>query len=138
MDEIDAALDFKNVSIVGNYIKDRTQNAQFIIISLRPNMFELCDNLVGIYKIFNCTQTLTIDPRAFDKPVVEPVSNNTQNMEKRKQENRTSSPKNDSQGTLITISSETISNSETENDAGNQVTVFSNNAELSDVPMEIG
>jgi Fe-S cluster assembly ATPase SufC len=35
MDEIDAALDFKNVSIVANYIKERTKNAQFIIISLR-------------------------------------------------------------------------------------------------------
>jgi structural maintenance of chromosome 4 len=32
MDEIDAALDFKNVSIVANYIKERTRNAQFIII----------------------------------------------------------------------------------------------------------
>ena len=29
MDEIDAALDFRNVSIVANYIKDRTKNAQF-------------------------------------------------------------------------------------------------------------
>ena len=35
MDEIDAALDFKNVSIVANYIRERTKNAQFIIISLR-------------------------------------------------------------------------------------------------------
>ena len=35
MDEIDAALDFRNVSIVANYIKDRTKNAQFIIITLR-------------------------------------------------------------------------------------------------------
>lgn len=42
--------DFKNVSIVGNYIKDRTKNAQFVIISLRNNMFELADRLVGIYK----------------------------------------------------------------------------------------
>ena len=27
MDEIDAALDYKNVSIVANYIKERTKNA---------------------------------------------------------------------------------------------------------------
>ena len=39
MDEIDAALDFRNVSIVANYIKDRTKNAQFIIISLRYGPF---------------------------------------------------------------------------------------------------
>ncbi|XP_026667538.1 structural maintenance of chromosomes protein 4 isoform X2 [Ceratina calcarata] len=61
MDEIDAALDFKNVSIVGNYIKERTKNAQFIIISLRSNMFELADYLVGIYKTYNCTKCVTID-----------------------------------------------------------------------------
>ncbi|CAG8620098.1 5328_t:CDS:10, partial [Cetraspora pellucida] len=53
MDEIDAALDFRNVSIVANYIKERTKNAQFIIISLRNNMFELADRLVGIYKTNN-------------------------------------------------------------------------------------
>ena len=32
MDEIDAALDFRNVSIVAHYIKERTKNAQFIVI----------------------------------------------------------------------------------------------------------
>lgn len=65
MDEIDAALDFKNVSIVANYIKERTRNAQFIIISLRNNMFELADRLVGIYKTDNVTKSVTINPRAF-------------------------------------------------------------------------
>eukprot|EP00127_Corallochytrium_limacisporum_P005493 Clim_evm10s207 gene=Clim_evmTU10s207 len=62
MDEIDAALDFKNVSIVANYIKERTKNAQFIIISLRNNMFELADRLVGIYKTEDCTKTVTVEP----------------------------------------------------------------------------
>jgi len=65
MDEIDAALDFKNVSIVAHYIKERTRNAQFIIISLRNNMFELADRLVGIYKTHNATKSVTIDPGAF-------------------------------------------------------------------------
>lgn len=89
MDEIDAALDFKNVSIVAHYIKvngemggapagegesmgriiylffssslqERTKNAQFIIISLRSNMFELSDYLVGIYKVKDCTDSVTI------------------------------------------------------------------------------
>lgn len=63
MDEIDAALDFKNVSIVGNYIKDRTKNAQFIIISLRSNMFELADRLVGIYKTENRTKCVPCNPK---------------------------------------------------------------------------
>src|ERR1700676_1680877 len=76
MDEIDAALDFRNVSIVANYIKDRTKNAQFIIISLRSvpapvllslvvtcipaprnDMFELSHRLIGIYKTSNATRS---------------------------------------------------------------------------------
>ncbi|KAK6928195.1 RecF/RecN/SMC, N-terminal [Dillenia turbinata] len=65
MDEIDAALDFKNVSIVGHYVKDRTKDAQFIIISLRNNMFELADRLVGIYKTDNCTKSISINPGSF-------------------------------------------------------------------------
>ena len=65
MDEIDAALDFKNVSIVGNYIQERTRDAQFIIISLRNNMFELADRLVGIYKTSNATKSVTINPKAY-------------------------------------------------------------------------
>ena len=67
MDEIDAALDFKNVSIVAHYIKERTKNAQFIIISLRNNMFELADRLVGIYKTNNCTKSVTINPKLYSK-----------------------------------------------------------------------
>ena len=65
MDEIDAALDFKNVSIVANYIKERTKNAQFIIISLRNNMFELADRLVGIYKTQNASKSIAINPKSF-------------------------------------------------------------------------
>ena len=61
MDEIDAALDFRNVSIVAHYIKDRTKNAQFIVISLRNNMFELSARLVGIYKTNNMTKSIAIE-----------------------------------------------------------------------------
>jgi len=43
--------DFKNVSI-----------AQFVIISLRNNMFELADRLVGIYKTNNATKSVAINP----------------------------------------------------------------------------
>lgn len=88
MDEIDAALDYKNVAIVGKYIKEGVCNkarsnsnsninsstgedaiessvargSQFVIISLRNNMFELADKLVGIYKTFDVTKTITINP----------------------------------------------------------------------------
>lgn len=62
MDEIDAALDFRNVSIIAKYIKRRTKNAQFIVISLRNNTFELADRLIGIYKQNNCSQCIICDP----------------------------------------------------------------------------
>ncbi|RDA93728.1 hypothetical protein CP533_0243 [Ophiocordyceps camponoti-saundersi (nom. inval.)] len=65
MDEIDAALDFRNVSIVANYIKERTKNAQFIVISLRNNMFELAARLVGVYKVNHMTKNVTIDNRDY-------------------------------------------------------------------------
>merc|ERR1719291_183910 len=78
MDEIDAALDFKNVSLVGIYIKERTRNAQFIIISLRSNMFELADRLVGIYKTYNCTKSVTINPHLIELAPPHPQPNLTQ------------------------------------------------------------
>uniref|UniRef100_A0A452ZFI6 Uncharacterized protein n=5 Tax=Aegilops tauschii TaxID=37682 RepID=A0A452ZFI6_AEGTS len=33
--------------------------------SLRNNMFELADRLVGIYKTDNCTKSITINPGSF-------------------------------------------------------------------------
>jgi structural maintenance of chromosome 4 len=65
MDEIDAALDFRNVSIVANYIKERTKNAQFVVISLRNNMFELAQQLVGIYKVNNMTRSISLQNKDF-------------------------------------------------------------------------
>jgi structural maintenance of chromosome 4 len=79
MDEIDAALDFKNVSIVANYIKERTKNAQFIIISLRNNMFELADRLVGIYKTNDASKSIAINPKSFKKRTPLPLQNSTNN-----------------------------------------------------------
>lgn len=60
MDELDAALDFRNVSIVANLIKERTKGAQFIVISLRNQMFELASRLVGIYKTKGQTKSLAV------------------------------------------------------------------------------
>jgi len=42
--------------------QERTANAQFIIISLRHNMFELSDRLIGIYKTYDSTKSTTINP----------------------------------------------------------------------------
>uniref|UniRef100_S4NZN3 Structural maintenance of chromosomes protein 4 n=5 Tax=Pararge aegeria TaxID=116150 RepID=S4NZN3_9NEOP len=74
MDEIDAALDFKNVSIVANYIKERTKNAQFIIISLRYNMFEVSNRLVGIYKTEDCTKSVTVENKLPEQMASDVVS----------------------------------------------------------------
>ncbi|ETO07556.1 hypothetical protein RFI_29836 [Reticulomyxa filosa] len=68
MDEIDTALEFKNVSIVANYVKSRTKDAQFVVISLRNNMFELANQLVDIYKTHDCSKSITIDPKKFHLP----------------------------------------------------------------------
>jgi structural maintenance of chromosome 4 len=77
MDELDAALDFRNVSIVANLIKERTKGAQFIVISLRNNMFELASRLVGIYKTNGQTKSLAVhnsDLHALPPPTIPPPS----------------------------------------------------------------
>ena len=71
MDEIDAALDYKNVGIVGDYIKKRARNSQFLIISLRNNMFELAERLVGIYKTFDITKTVIINPSTLNNSIMD-------------------------------------------------------------------
>ena len=53
------------VSIVASYIKERTKNAQFIVISLRNNMFELAARLVGVYKVNHMTKSVTIENRDY-------------------------------------------------------------------------
>ena len=74
MDEIDAALDFRNVSVIADYIKDRTKDSQFIIISLRNQMFENANELIGIYKTFDITKVVIFNPNSYDvrgNPIVE-------------------------------------------------------------------
>ena len=56
--------------------QERTRNAQFIIISLRSNMFELADRLVGIYKAHNCTKSVAINLNAIEKRVNEAENQN--------------------------------------------------------------
>lgn len=59
MDEIDAALDFKNVSVISQYLKHI--NSQFIVISLRNDMFEMAKTLVGVYKINDVSKAVTVN-----------------------------------------------------------------------------
>lgn len=57
MDEIDAALDYKNVLLISNYIKQ--VNSQFIVISFKNDMFEMAKLLIGVYKTENHSNTIT-------------------------------------------------------------------------------
>lgn len=50
---------------MAGYIKERTKNAQFIVISLRNNMFELAERLVGIYKVNHMTKSVTVENRDY-------------------------------------------------------------------------
>uniref|UniRef100_A0A0K0F0F1 Structural maintenance of chromosomes protein n=1 Tax=Strongyloides venezuelensis TaxID=75913 RepID=A0A0K0F0F1_STRVS len=65
LDEIDAALDNSNIAKVVNYISERSKkDFQVIVISLKEEMFQHADALVGIYsKPEKCTTSgvLTID-----------------------------------------------------------------------------
>lgn len=45
---------------MSDYIKKRTKDAQFIIISLRNNMFDLADKLIGVYKTFDKTKVINL------------------------------------------------------------------------------
>ena len=53
------------VSIIAGYIKERTKHAQFIVISLRNNMFELAERLIGIYKVNHMTKSVTVENRDY-------------------------------------------------------------------------
>ena len=47
-DEIDMFLDGVNVSRVAKLIKNRCEDAQFIVVSLRKPMLEMADSIVGV------------------------------------------------------------------------------------------
>ena len=55
-------------------MQERTKNAQFIVISLRNNMFELAARLVGIYKTSNMVSELKVMPDAQTKSIT--IDNN--------------------------------------------------------------
>ncbi|WUR03084.1 structural maintenance of chromosomes protein 4 (SMC4) [Vairimorpha necatrix] len=61
MDEIDAALDFRNVSIISQYIKEMSKSSQFVVISLRNDMFEISKTVLGVYKVNNVSKFLMIN-----------------------------------------------------------------------------
>ncbi|VEU22220.1 DEKNAAC103259 [Brettanomyces naardenensis] len=68
LDEVDSALDNANVRRVANYINEHASpDFQFIVISLKNQLFEKSDALVGIYRelSINSSKTLTLDLRKY-------------------------------------------------------------------------
>lgn len=64
LDEIDAALDIVNVERIATYIRRHgNPDLQFIVISLKNNMFEKSDALVGVYRQQeeNASRIVTLD-----------------------------------------------------------------------------
>ncbi|PRP86269.1 structural maintenance of chromosomes 1A [Planoprotostelium fungivorum] len=63
LDEVDAALDAGNVANVANYIQERSEDLQCIVISLKDTFYSKARALVGIYKDQKTasSSTLTLD-----------------------------------------------------------------------------
>ena len=69
MDEVDAALDNINVLKVCNYIRQRSDDFQCIVISLKDMFYERSQSLVGVCRdvTTSSSRTLTLDLTKFDR-----------------------------------------------------------------------
>lgn len=67
LDEIDAALDNANVGRLAKFLKKRSEECQFIVISLKPNLYENAQGLVGIWRDQSVTgsRVLTLEVLLF-------------------------------------------------------------------------
>ncbi len=64
LDEVDAALDNANVGMVKKYIREHAgPGMQFVVISLKPTLFQDSESLIGVYRDqdVNSSRTLTLD-----------------------------------------------------------------------------
>lgn len=67
LDEVDAALDNANVDKIKKYIREHAgPGMQFIVISLKPGLFQDSESLVGVYRDqdVNSSRTMTLDVSA--------------------------------------------------------------------------
>ena len=73
LDEIDAALDQKNVDRVCKFIERKSkQNTQIIVISLKDKFFSAADSLIGVCKdrANDSSKVLSIDLTKYDQPAL--------------------------------------------------------------------
>jgi structural maintenance of chromosome 4 len=76
LDEVDAALDFKNVSVISSIVASRSSSganpAQFVVISHRNDMFERSQRLCGVWKTSGRSRSLAIDNSDMHAPPLPP------------------------------------------------------------------
>eukprot|EP00033_Pygsuia_biforma_P002257 GCRY01002501.1.p1 GENE.GCRY01002501.1~~GCRY01002501.1.p1 ORF type:complete len:1250 (+),score=240.32 GCRY01002501.1:83-3832(+) len=67
LDEIDASLDQNNVKTVALYLQKRSEDVQFVVISLKDTLFHRADSLIGIYRDIEeqCSRVATLDLRPY-------------------------------------------------------------------------
>ncbi|KAI5186259.1 structural maintenance of chromosome 4 [Nematocida homosporus] len=66
MDEVDAALDYKNVGVVGRFIASRANDCQFLVVSLRENMYELASAFIGVYRPADTTLAIAVSAQSIE------------------------------------------------------------------------
>lgn len=60
LDEVDAALDFANVSNLSKYLVAHCRETQYIAVSLHQRLFQTASHLVGVYKPKTHTEIVTV------------------------------------------------------------------------------
>eukprot|EP00745_Piridium_sociabile_P014339 TRINITY_DN21188_c0_g1_i2.p3 TRINITY_DN21188_c0_g1~~TRINITY_DN21188_c0_g1_i2.p3 ORF type:complete len:111 (+),score=8.26 TRINITY_DN21188_c0_g1_i2:1-333(+) len=87
LDEVDAALDPKNVLSLARYL--RKVPFQCVVISLKDSLFSQCDGLVGVFKdrVTQSSGCLTLDLTQYDLDVdvLPSVRRTSSSLRKRKQ-----------------------------------------------------
>lgn len=63
LDEVDAALDLDNIDKLSKFIarKNASSDSQFLVISLKLDLYHHADVLFGIYKSNHCTKIVSLD-----------------------------------------------------------------------------
>lgn len=67
LDEVDAALDSANVSKLAHYLRTHSDRCQFLVVSLKDQLYHVADSLLGVYKDRHreSSGTLTLDLKQF-------------------------------------------------------------------------
>jgi len=76
LDEVDAALDNVNVQKIANYVLNKKDDCQFIVISLKESLFNLSDALCGVYRdhATKSSGVLTLDLTEYGSTDTAPTS----------------------------------------------------------------